>query len=1239
MNIELYNRLCKARQDLRNRSNKTVKPLICHDEQLVDIAELKPRTKNELLFINGLGQAFVEKYGDYFINVIYDYYASLTSHEAINNDIKDTLKNYEKRLTNINKKNRLLYSSRLYNNTAYDLYDANDQNFNQALLNLIYNRISSVQLCNTNSQEGIDKYKRLSTLIREVESTYREKGDYDLYIAYPYVEGYFMDDDFFVRAPLVLFPATINRTPYSITLSIDYNKDILYNNVLVLLYNKYHNTYGELPTNVLDDVDTDFIYKVIEHYYEVGIKIELDKNNQNLSQYIEYSKNNLPKYSNEKFKLINNIILGRFSLFSSAIQKDYKTLINSTNLPALLFNLLSDGKKAPKIANVEEISEKDIYYINDLDGSQEKAIYQMNHLDSLVIEGPPGTGKSQTITSLIIDGVSKQKTILMVSEKKAALEVIQSRLGDISKYAMLISDVNDKNYFYEKLLSLMDNESNKIDFDKDKMDSLINEIDLNISDLSKIKTALYDQKINNVPAIEIFQENIDNSIKENNCFNDYINLIDDELLNYDYDDLKCAKEMFSKAAIYTSCLNVEIAKNKYPWLDFIRDISYEEYNILLRMVSEFYQSHNRYLKMGVIGKILTVGKERNKYKHLYNFCFTTNNYYKYLYHNFDELKVSINKLNNYRNDLLNYNKLSDCQKLYLKNIYKLREANLNISNDLLFDIIISNSIEKFSYENRDVIKTIKEYPEIVSKVIDLINDKKKLTYDMVTCELHKNYVNLIEESKRFSDIKRAVESKRKSSISRFINRFRFELFKGIRIWLMTPETVSELLPLTENLFDILIFDEASQIYIEKSLPVIYRADKVIISGDTKQLNPSSLGFGKFDDKIDDNVYSDNYDSDYYNNANLEEKSLLDLAKYRYSEILLNYHYRSKYEELINFSNAAYYNSRLNISPNVIKPTVPPIEVIKIDNGTFIKRKNKEEALKAIELLKSILKNRKNNETLGIITFNSSQKDLIEDMLDDQFIENNEFSNLYKAELNRTDNGEDTGLFIKNIENVQGDERDIIIFVIGYAKGENGTVSTNFGWLNQLGGENRLNVAVSRAKQKIYVITSITPNELNVEDSKNTGPKLFKKYLEYAYAISNKDNVGAKLLLDNISHNNNLSNNISSTIFENDVYNYLIENIDLNKFAIEREVGNSNYKISLGIKEKATSRYILGIICDNYIGSDFISTKERDIYRYKYLVSRGWKIIQVWSINWCKSPIDEANKIMEIINQIEKEKKI
>ena len=176
---------------------------------------------------------------------------------------------------------------------------------------------------------------------------------------------------------------------------------------------------------------------------------------------------------------------------------------------------------------------------------------------------------------------------------------------------------------------------------------------------------------------------------------------------------------------------------------------------------------------------------------------------------------------------------------------------------------------------------------------------------------------------------------------------------------------------------------------------------------------------------------------------------------------MNYHYRSRYDELINFSNYAFYNGRLQVSPNLIKlesSEKKPIERI-MDKGTWVDRKNKEEAQKVVDLIDKILKERKENETVGIITFNIQQKDLIDDMLEERAMKDESFANLYNAEINRTDGNEDVSLFVKNIENVQGDERDIIIFSTAYAKNEKGRISVNFGSLSAEGEKIGFNVAV------------------------------------------------------------------------------------------------------------------------------------------------------------------------------------
>ena len=217
------------------------------------------------------------------------------------------------------------------------------------------------------------------------------------------------------------------------------------------------------------------------------------------------------------------------------------------------------------------------------------------------------------------------------------------------------------------------------------------------------------------------------------------------------------------------------------------------------------------------------------------------------------------------------------------------------------------------------------------------------------------------------------------------------------------------------------------------------------------------------------------------------------------------------------------------------------------------------------------------------------------------------------------------MFVKNIENVQGDERDIIIFSIGYAKGPNGKIVRNFGWLNQYGGENRLNVAISRSKKKIHIVTSFVPSELNVDDVKNEGPKLLKKYLQYCFAISEGSKTAAESILKglhdddmftyNTEHNDRMIDEIHSMLLERGL-------------TAEKNVGIGGYSIDVAVRKG--DRYVLGIECDGKLYNNSMSTKESDYHRRKYLESRGWDIYRMWSPLWWKNPQSEVDKIVKIV---------
>jgi superfamily I DNA and/or RNA helicase len=517
--------------------------------------------------------------------------------------------------------------------------------------------------------------------------------------------------------------------------------------------------------------------------------------------------------------------------------------------------------------------------------------------------------------------------------------------------------------------------------------------------------------------------------------------------------------------------------------------------------------------------------------------------------------------------------------------------------------------------------SIREFDEIRATIDELRQEKTtaciRNMYGMCTS----NMVGLAD-LKRYKEMQRIIQSKRRWSVGRFVKKYSMELLKFVKVWMMTPEIVSEILPLTNELFDIVIFDEASQLYVEKGVPAISRGKQIIIAGDHKQLKPSSLGIGRME-------YLDEAEEQAVNYGALEEESLLDLARFRYKNVMLNYHYRAKYEELINFSNYAFYNGKLFVSPNMTIPEKPPIEVHYTENALWRGRNNIEEAKYIISLLKDFFATRKGSETVGIITFNTNQRDLILQMLEQACRDDAIFASQVNTEKMRTKDGEDIGLFVKNIENVQGDERDVIIFSIGYAKNTSGKLVHNFGWLNQDGGENRLNVAISRAKEKIHIVQSFRPDELHVEAAKNEGPRIFKKYLEYAEAISTGNKKAEKEILlsfgDTLAEDDNVR---FDSPFEEQVYDALVER----GYQVHSQIGVGGYSIDLAIKKDG--KYLLGIECDGALYHSSATAKERDYYRQKYLETRGWTIHRIWSSNWWRDPQAEVEKICAKVQQIE-----
>lgn len=1171
---------------------------------------------------------------------------------------------------------------------------------------------------NESGEKIIDYSQSLKALNKEISDIHKETGRYELYIGHPFVEGKFKDGTF-VRAPLLLFPVTLIRNGdqwYSENLT---DSPVLINKVFLLAYSKHNEIKLPEMETEFEEIGIDFISKTIKSLRDNNIVINYEEGE--LLKFKDYKKETIPYYNFGEINIKNYIVAGQFPLANS-IYNDYIELETMNTNNDLLERLLKSSSGELVIGEEREehgklsFSEKDLYLISPLDYSQEKAVKKVNDSKQLVIYGPPGTGKSQTIVNIIGDALAKEKTVLVVSQKRAALDVIYNRLGELNKKAVLIHDANgDKKDFYSLVASAIEETEATTEKEDEEISKLAQSIDDKIQLLELVGEVLHKERSYGISLQEMYSKTKGimgrdderyeefNRFRNNNAFkeekyydlknaieglkateveafkkynelrsqnpfiedvNPRMNFIDIDELSQKVENIivpinKIIKTGLEEREIFEGLMDL-FQKNSYTlsreeaekfavklnerrnsslfnkinngrwwsigyWINYLKNKKVEEGN------RKEYSEREKEFKDRVIKiylsieeafqDILIVKKALND--KAYNIVVKELLKGTDLTGYFENIIEALNAVEKYKEDLITVKNLGELEIKILNYAYDSDIAVMKKRIHSLLDFVTLYNILEIEKNEKvqKVVEQISHFNSIIEDVEKEMAVKQRLSRQFI---LHKwsNKTLSLAESKDFKEFKRQANKKRALlPIRKYIENYSDLVLKIFPCFLLSPETVSEVFPLKEKLFDIVIFDEASQIFVESAIPTIFRGKQVVIAGDDKQLRPSST----FNARL--NGYDE--EEDLENSAALEEESLLDLAKVNYDSVHLNYHYRSEYDDLINFSNYAFYDGRLQVSPNLKGKSEygAPIERIMVD-GKWINRSNEKEAEETVNVVAKLFKERKNNETIGIITFNINQKSLIEDMLEKRAQEDEEFKRVYTKEIDREENNEDLSLFVKNIENVQGDERDIIIFSVAYAKNEHRRVSVNFGSLSQDGGENRLNVAISRAKKKIYVITSIEPEELNVESSKNNGPRLFKKYLQYVREVSKGDKEAAQAILNSVldtDANRNTERRHDSD-FEAEVYEELVKR----GYKVDTQVGVSGYRIDLAIYDDKTSSYILGIECDGATYHSSKSARERDIHRQRYLESRGWKIARIWSKNWWNNPKEEIDRI---VNQL------
>lgn len=419
--------------------------------------------------------------------------------------------------------------------------------------------------------------------------------------------------------------------------------------------------------------------------------------------------------------------------------------------------------------------------------------------------------------------------------------------------------------------------------------------------------------------------------------------------------------------------------------------------------------------------------------------------------------------------------------------------------------------------------------------------------------------------------------------------------------LMSPISAAQYLDPKREPFDIVVFDEASQLPTCKAVGVLARGKDAVIVGDPKQMPPTSFF-------ATNTVDEDNLDIEDL------ESILDDCLALNMPQTHLLWHYRSRHESLIAFSNNQFYENKLYTFPSV-NDRESKVSLVHVD-GVFDRGKTRRNQAEAEAVVAEIKRRCYDPElsglSVGVVTFNISQQHLIDDLLNEACASD--------AELEKWMYESEEPLFIKNLENVQGDERDVILFSIGYGPDQDGNVYMNFGPLNRDGGWRRLNVAVSRARSEMMVFSTLTADRINLSRTNSEGVAALKAFLEYAS--------GNEQALDE-----NTSKQMHRD--KNGIIQTVCDALKAEGYDTDIAVGHSEYRIDIGVIDKDNpEKYLLGILFDGDSYGTAKTTRDREVAQIGVLNGLGWDILRVWTMDWWDNSRKELDRIIAKIKDVQ-----
>lgn len=915
-----------------------------------------------------------------------------------------------------------------------------------------------------------------------------------------------------------------------------------------------------------------------------------------------------------------------------------------------------------------------------VDSSQLAAVLEGGQGHSFILYGPPGTGKSQTITNLIANALFQGKRVLFVAEKMAALSVVQNRLAKIGLAPFCLELHSNKATKRHVLKQLEDAlqvahivEPAEYASTADKLYQHRQELLEYINELHKIhkdqgSLSLFDciTKYESIKAEQldgfVFDKKIDNLLSAEGV-NGIEELMGERLeallrlvgqpsahpLNGLRLSEKQIMDVLGTISGMQKSRNViaeikprlgQLAEARDLRAKILRDnnesIFSEDANSLYQQWAaakakwfiprffakrSFVQSMKKFNSNvtsdsvdSMLDQLLTYSEKHGEIKKLHE---SLSPYFKYTYGT-DELPetsyldAATLKLERWEKnadkmrDWLHWSQYSD--ELEAKGLasviaqYEKAEYSAADIKERFLKALLKHKIETFM-SGSSLMATFEGmlFDEKVNMYRQLAERYQMLTQKELYARLAKRIPRVTDNLASSSEIgvlnRNISNGGRGMSLRGLFDQIPSLLPRLCPCMLMSPISVAQYLDLAQEKFDLVVFDEASQMPTSEAVGAIARGKSLIVVGDPKQMPPTS--FFTSTNVDEDEAFIDDMESILEDCRTLEIPSLQ-----------LNWHYRSRHESLIAFSNNEYYDGQLITFPSSddqqTKVSLVPISGYYDKGG---KRSNKAEAEAIVaEVVRRLQSPELAKQSIGVIAFSVVQQSLIEDLLQNALDENHKLQEVADSMYEP--------IFVKNLENVQGDERDVILFSIGYGPDKDGKVSMNFGPLNNGGGERRLNVAVSRARQEMIVFSTMKSSQIDLNRTKARGVEGLKHFLEYAETHTLPK-----------SHDAMTSGDVSV------IAKQIAEELNARGYVATTDIGRSKFHIDVAISQASSpDTYELGILLDGRGYRSTQTTRDREIVQPSVLTSLKWKVMRVWSIDWYNNKERVLSRIIEKLNE-------